>query len=176
VKEKPKQDRNKVLDESMQRALQKVLGEMPDVKRVSATPRGSSFMSKMFMPRGANAVTNPFTGNITYNPEMMQDMNSDELEQTMAHELSHVRQTQNIPWWKIASEILAPDEKVPPGQTYPKDDPYYWRPREMEAFQFERDRANRLKLPNQVDPVLGTRDIPLRPNVGPYKGRKNASK
>ncbi len=31
----------------------------------------------------------------------------------------------------------------------------------MEAYQAERDRAARLKLPNYQDPVLGTRDINL---------------
>lgn len=168
-KEKRKQEpeSNRIFDDSMQRAYHKVSGEMPDVKKVSVSPRESSFITRMFMPRGANAVTNPFSGNISYNPEMMRDMNLDEQEQTTAHELAHVRQTQNTPWWKIASEIMMPDEKVPTGQLFPKNNPYYWRPREMEAFQTERDRAIKKKIPNYVDPVLGTRDIPLRPELGP---------
>lgn len=165
--EKPKQESNNFLDDSMQRAYQKVSGEMPDVKKVSVSPRESSIMTRMFMPRGANAVTNPFTGNVSYSSEMMKGMNPEELEQVIAHELTHVRQTQNTPWWKTAAEIVSPDEKVPAGQTFPKNDPYYWRPREMEAFQAERDRAVKNKTPNYVDPILGTRDIQLRPEVGP---------
>jgi hypothetical protein len=167
---KEKQEPNNLFDSSMQRAYSKVSKEMPNVKKVNVSPRESSLMTRMFMPRGANAVTNPFTGNISYNPEMMRGMNPDELEQTMAHELTHVGQTQNTPWWKTAAEIIMPDEKVPPGQAFPKNDPYYWRPREMEAFQAERDRASRLNLPNPVDPVLGTRDIQLRPDIGPSSG------
>ena len=72
-KQKPQiseQERNRLIDESMQRAYAKVSGEMPDVKRVSVSPRQSSFLTNLFMPRGAYAVTNPFTGNITYNPDI----------------------------------------------------------------------------------------------------------
>lgn len=170
-KEKPKQtpeERNKVLDESMQRAYAKVSAEMPDVKRVSVSPRQSSWLTNMMMPRGAYAVTNPFTGNITYNPDMFEGQTQDDIEQTIAHELTHTRQSQNTPWYGHLADIansLNPwgDEKVPegikPGSTL--DNPYYWRPREMEAFQAERDRATRNKIPYYVDPVLGTRDIML---------------
>lgn len=130
---------------------------MPDVKKVKVSPRESSFLTRFMMPRGATAVTNPFTGNITYNPEVMAGYTPDELEQVIAHELTHVRQTQNTPWWKTAGEIFS----------MPFEEEYYKRPREMEAYQAERDRATRLKLPNMVDPVHGTRDIYLRPELGP---------
>lgn len=166
--EKPRQNKTGLFNESMQRALTKVQGEMPGVKKVTASPREASFMSRIFMPRGANAITNPFTGNITANPEAMQDMSPTDIEQIMAHELTHTGQVQNTPWWKIAAEIMSRDEKVPLGATGPTgNEPYYWRPREMEAFQAERDRAVRQKIPNYVDPVHGTRDIQLRPELGP---------
>lgn len=155
-KDKPK-DTNKLFDESMQKAYSKVSGEMPNVKKVKVSPRGSSFLTRFMMPRGATAVTNPFTGNITYNPEVMAGYTPDELEQVMAHELKHVEQTQNTPWWKTAAEIF----------NMPFEEEYYKRPREMEAYQHERDRATRLKLPNMIDPVHGTRDIYLRPELGP---------
>lgn len=156
-KEKPKQDKNRLFDESMQRAYQKVSKEMPGVKGVSVSPRESSFLTRFMMPRGATAVTNPFTGNITYNRESMAGYTPDELEQVMAHELKHVEQTQNTPWYKTAAEIF----------NMPFEEEYYKRPREMEAYQFERDRATRRKTPNYVDPVHGTRDIMLRPELGP---------
>jgi len=48
-------------------AIAKVRQEMPDVGPVSVSP-SDSILSKWMMPRGSNAVTNPFTGNITYDP------------------------------------------------------------------------------------------------------------
>lgn len=160
--EKPK-DKNKVLDESMQRALAKVQGEMPDVKKISVTPSTSSMLPGIFMPRGADAVTNPFSGNVTYNPDMMQGQSPHDMEQILTHEMTHVGQTQNTPWYSILGDMFKPDVKVPqgitPGSTL--DNPYYWRPREMEAYQAERNRASKYKTPDFVDPVLGTRDIML---------------
>jgi hypothetical protein len=147
----------------MQRALKKVQSENPGTKNITLSPRGSSPITSLMMPRGAEAVTNPFTGNITYNPEMMEGKSNTDMEQTLAHELTHVRQTQNTPWWKTAASLFAPDEKVPAGipQNSPMNDPYQWRPREMEAFQTERDRAATQKIPYYVDPVTGSRDLQL---------------
>ena len=161
------EEQNKVLDESMQRAYAKVSAEMPDVKKVSVTP-STSLLGRFFMPRGAMAVTNPFTGNVMYNPDAMQGQNQDDLEQTIAHELTHTRQMMSEPWTTKAMDIVKSlnpwgDEKVPEGIQKGSilDNPYYWRPREMEAFQAERDRAQRMKIPWYRDPVLGTGDIML---------------
>jgi hypothetical protein len=161
------EERNKVLDESMQRAYAKVSAEMPDVKKVSVTP-STSMLGRFFMPRGAMAVTNPFTGNVMYSPDAMQGQSQDDMEQTIAHELTHTRQSMNEPWYEHAVDIVKSlnpwgDEKVPEGIQKGSilDNPYYWRPREMEAFQAERDRAQRNKIPYYVDPVLGSRDIML---------------
>lgn len=162
----------------MQRAYAKVSAEMPNVKRVQVSPRQSSLMTSLFMPKGAYAVTNPFTGNITYNPEMFEGQTQDDIEQTLYHELTHAGQMQNTPWYghlkEVGSQMLdnvstlwgGNEDKVPAGisASSPLNSPYYWRPREMEAFQAERDRATRNKIPNYVDPVLGTRDIPLFPD------------
>lgn len=148
---------NNLLDESMQRAYNKVSAEMPNIKRVSVTPRESSFLSKFFMPRGATAITNPFTGNINYNPEIVRGLSDDELEQIMAHELTHVGQTQNQPWYRTIADIFKRDEQVPQGipSASNLNMPYYWRPREMEAFQAEKNRN-----PNMYsDPMSGARDI-----------------
>lgn len=168
-KQKPQtqQGKNQLLDESMQRAYQKVSKEMPNVKPITVSPSNLSLLTKLFTPRGANAVSNPFTGNMTYNPSMIQDMGYSpfDQEQITAHELTHSGQTQTTPWYKTLGEIFSRDEKVPqgirPGSTL--NNPYYWRPRELEAYQAERDRATRLKQPDYVDPILGTRNIQLRP-------------
>jgi len=156
----------------MQRALAKVLGEMPDVKPVTMSPSDSSILSRLFAPKGSMATTNPFTGNITYNPAAMQGQSQDELENTVAHELTHSRQAQNTPWWKTAANLFKSDVTVPAGinQNSPMNNPYVWRPHEMEAFQTERNRA--MTQPYPVEPILGTRDIQLsRPrkqiDVGP---------
>jgi hypothetical protein len=163
----------------MQRALAKVLGEMPDVKSVTASPSDSSMLGKLMMPRATEATTNPFTGNISYSPTGMQGMQSPEIEQTVAHELTHSHQAQNTPWYRTMLDAYKPDAKVPQGITPGSvlDNPYLWRPNEMEAFQAERNRAMRLGL-NMPDPVTGARDIILPKDkkkgidVGPSNMRK----
>jgi hypothetical protein len=176
-KPKPtREERNKLLDESMQRAYAKVSAEMPDVKKVSVTPSSSSFYTSLLVPKGALAVTNPFTGNISYNPDSFEGQSQDEIENTIAHELTHVRQSQNTPWYghlaDVANQLvqntkgmlgMTREDQVPEGipASSPLHDPYYWRPREMEAFQTEKDRAARMHQSNFVDPMLGTRDINL---------------
>lgn len=158
----PQQDenqKNKVLDDSMQRVLQKVLGQMPDVSPITMSSQSPGPLS--IMPKNAMATTNPFTGNIHYNPAMIQGQSQDEIGNTVAHELTHSRQAQNTPWWRTAMGLFQPDVKVPqgitPGSTL--DNPYVWRPSELEAFQTERNRQ--MMQPNPVDPVYGTRDINL---------------
>lgn len=138
---------------------------MPGVKKIAVSPSSSSLLTKLFTPRGANAVSNPFTGNMTYNPHMMGDLSQFDKEQITAHELTHTGQTQNIPWYKMLTQIFSPDEKVPVGisATSNLNNPYYWRPHELEAYQAERDRATRLKTPNYVDPITGGRDYSLHP-------------
>lgn len=171
--QKQEKDKNKVLDESMQRAYQKVAGEMPGVKPITISPSSASLATKIFTPRGANAVSNPFTGNMTYNPNMINEMgyNDFDKEQIIAHEMTHTAQTQDMPWYKKLGDIWSQQMGETLHNTVPKEipqnsvlnNPYYWRPHEQEAYQAERDRAARLHTPNYVDPILGTRDIPLYP-------------
>ena len=157
------QEQNKVLDDSMQKALNKVLTEMPDVRRVSVSPSTSSLLTRFLMPKSSMAVTNPFTGNITYNPEMFGGQSQNDIENTLAHELTHVRQTQDTPWYKIVGDMFTPDSNAPQGlsKNSPMNNPYYWRPNELEAFQTEKNRTLNKNLPYMSDPILGTRDIPL---------------
>ena len=138
---------------------------MPGVKKISVTPSTSGF-GKFLMPRGADATSNPFTGNMTYNPDMMGQRSQFDKEQTMTHELTHTGQTQNnVPWHKLLTAIFERDEKVPAGVGSNVNNPYFWRSNELEAFQAERNRAARLKTPNYADPITGKRDKVL--NTGP---------
>jgi hypothetical protein len=171
-------ERNKVLDDAMQRALKKVQSENPGTKQVTVSPSTSSPITSLMMPRGSMAVTNPFTGNITYNPDMMQGQSPTDMEQTLQHELTHVKQTQDTPWWKVAASLFTPDEKVPAGvpTNSPLNDPYQWRPREMEAFQSERDRAGRVGISGYADPVTGSRDLQLPRERGGIKTGPSSGK
>jgi hypothetical protein len=155
----------------MQRAYSKVSKEMPHVKKISVTPSTSGTLSKIFTPRGANAVSNPWSGNMIYNPDMMGDMGQFDKEQVIAHEMVHTGQMQDMPWYKKIGEMLFNRGNVPEGipATSNLNNPYYWRPHELEAYQAERDRATRLKIPNYVDPITGGRDYSLHPKYTPPK-------
>jgi hypothetical protein len=159
-----------LLDEQAQAALKKVLGENPDIKPVTISPSGGGILQRLFAPKSSLATTNPFTGNITYDPSQMVGLTQGEVENTVAHELNHSKHFQNMPWYsKIGSVINQTlfDDK-PPAQGLSKNSPinsnYFWRPEEMEAFQAERDRTAKNRLTDvYTDPMLGTRDIPLFP-------------
>jgi len=171
----------------MQRAYAKVIAEYPGTKKVQVYPSDSSLLTKLAMSKRAYAVTNPFTGNIAYNRDTMADQSQQDMEQTMAHELAHVRQMQDTPWYghlaEVGNQMLqnvkslwgGNEDKVPEGirPSSPYNDPYYWRPREQEAFQVEKDRALKMGL-SGPDPMDYSRDIqlpgpPRRPmvNTGP---------
>jgi len=144
----------------MQRTLQKVLGQMPDVNPVTIGPSGG--MNSLMMPKNALATTNPFTGNISYDPSMMAGQSPDEMGNTVAHELTHSRQAQNTPWYQKVMDMFHPGNDTPPAglpSGSVLNNPYYWRPSELEAFQTERNRQ--MTQPYPTDPVYGTRDINL---------------
>lgn len=138
---------SELIDEAMKRTFAKVSAEYPNTKPVTMTPYNA--IEKFLAPSDAVAITNPFTGNISYNPFMMQVMSPDDREQTVAHELTHSRQAQETPWYRTALRALMPQEE------------YKMRPGEMEAYQAERSRANRLDLRNLADPQTGATDIQL---------------
>lgn len=148
-------------DSMMKSGLAKVRGEMPDVADKSVSSSKGS-LTGMLMPSNAYAVTNPFSGNITYNPEMMKGMSQDELENTLAHELTHSRQANTEPLWKKLMGMFTSDEKVPVDKG-PLNSSYYWRPNEQEAFQTERDRSLKQHQPWTPDPTTSARDIQLLP-------------
>jgi len=137
------------------KAIKKVKKEMPDQAATGVEPSG--FLGK-FLSRGANASTNPFTGNVSYNPDMMQRMSPDETENTFAHELTHSRQIQAKPYLNRFTDVM---KSMVPRFMGGGDEEYYQRPREMEAFQAERDRTSRMGLRGMPDPTTGARDINL---------------
>lgn len=142
-------------EEAMRQLLAKVHLDMPDVKKTDIAPFG--LFERMMLPSNAAAATSPFTGNIKYNPNMMKSMSSPEKANTLAHELTHARQTQSRPFLsRIINQMLPQSE-------------YGQRSDEMEAFQTERDRSlrNKLSLP---DPQSGAVDIQL-----PSMRRKNGT-
>jgi hypothetical protein len=156
------------VDEQVQAAYKKVLGENPNMQPVTVSPRSGLF--GWLTPSMSDATTNPLTGNVTYNPTLMADKTQAQKEQAIAHELSHARDVQNR---SLGERLMSLNPFRAVGQTpagFSRDDPhnnnYMWDPEEMKAFQAERDRANLLRLPNQPDPVTGAQDIHLmRPSI-----------
>lgn len=132
--------------------IKKVRQEMPDQAETPIEPAGP--IGRFF---GGNAIAtaSPWTGSVSYNPEAMSKLSPPEIENTLAHELTHSRQIQNTPYWQRPLNVI---RSMIPGM----DESYYQRPREMEAYQTERDRNLRLgqSLP---DPVTGGQDIQLPP-------------
>jgi hypothetical protein len=149
-------------EKRVQAARLKILAEMPDVNQgVTVSPSNKFWDTLMGIPRNAAAVTSPFTGNVSYNPDLISSMSQDELENTLTHEFTHTKQAAAEPWYSIAKKMFMPHPNmVPEGAKGPYDNNYYWNPDEMAAFQAERDRSSRLKL-NTSDPVYGSMDIPL---------------
>lgn len=158
---KPQEKQQPSLDDLMQAAFTKVKGEYPDIKPVDLSP-STSFLSKWMMPKNSLATTNPLTGNIMYDPNMMQGQSQTDIEQTLAHELRHSQQAQQTPWWQSLYQQIMPGPNVPPDvpANSPLNSPYHWRPAEMDAFQAERDRAMKNHL-SVTDPETGAMDIPL---------------
>ena len=137
------------------KAIKKVKQEMPDQAATSVEPSG--FLGR-FMSRGANASTNPFTGSVNYNPDVMQRLSPDEMENTFAHELTHSRQIQAKPWLQRFTDV---GKSMLPGFLGGGEEEYYQRPREMEAFQAERDRTASHNLRGMPSPTTGQNDIDL---------------
>ncbi len=156
------QEKKPSLDEIMQQSFAKVKGEYPGIKPVSLSPSSKSIFSRWMMPKNALAAANPLTGNIMYDPAMMEGQSPTDIEQTLAHELRHSQQAQSQPWWKNLYQQITPGPSVPDyvPRNSPLNSPYHWRPAEMDAFQAERDRASKLGL-SVTDPETGAMDIPL---------------
>jgi hypothetical protein len=134
----------------MENSIKKIRGENPDLANTSIEPVG--WLGRMLMG-SAEAITNPWTGNVSYDPNKMQQLSPNENENILTHELTHARQVGNTPYLQrlmgVGRSMLG------------MDDSYYDRPRELEAFQSERNRTLSQKLPDMKDPVTGRGDIQL---------------
>lgn len=137
------------------KVIKKVKQEMPDQAATSVEPSG--FLGR-FLSRGANASTNPFTGSVSFNPDMMDKMSPDEMENTFTHELTHSRQVQDTPFLSRFGNVA---KSMLPGFLGGGDEEYYQRPRELEAFQAEKNRTLSHNLRDMPDPMNARRDINL---------------
>ena len=152
---------NKSIDDSMQSALTRALSKMPTVQRPVLMPSNDNAISKLMAPRDAFARTGRFSGNILYNPDAVSSLSDNEKEDIMTHELTHTKQAQETPWYKMAYNTLMNNTNPPAGlpSNSPMNSSYQWNPLEMEAFQAERMRN--ILTPGYSDPQTGARDIPL---------------
>lgn len=133
-------------------AIKKVRGEQPDQADTSIEPAG--FFGRLLGGK-ADASASPWTGAVTYNEPNMDKLSQPQAENVIAHELTHSRQIQNTPYLGRLANVV---KSMIPGL----DESYYQRPREMEAYQTERDRNMRLGQ-NLPDPASGATDIQLPP-------------
>jgi hypothetical protein len=136
-----------------EKSIKKVRAENPDVAETKIAPAG--FFARLLAPKNARAIASPYTGNITYFPERIEreGFNPDQIENMFTHELQHTRQTRALNplqrLMNVGRQMLGEEE-------------YIRRPRELEAFQAEKDRSRRLGL-NVPEPYTGARDIQLPP-------------
>lgn len=133
-------------------SIQKIKEENPDQASTPVQPAG--FFGKL-LAGNAEATTSPWTGAVSYNQEKMNNLSAPEQENILTHELVHSRQIQQTPYINRLANFA---KSMIPGM----DESYYNRPREMEAYQAERDRNMRLGQ-QMPDPISGAKDIELPP-------------
>ena len=131
-------------------AKAKMAQEYPDQAGASIEPMGAI---GRFFAGPSYARTNPFTGNVSLNEPAMQGLSQNEVDQILAHELTHTRQAQAMP---LSQKLMLPIN----GLMNSLGDltggkigtPYAQRPEEMEAFGTEADRANaqHLDIPGDI--------------------------
>jgi hypothetical protein len=116
----------------MEELLKRVRGEMPDVADASIEPMG--WLGRK-LSGGAIAVTTPF-GGVKYDPDALKGASPDEIADTLAHELTHVRQVRQLSPLQRVLEVGRGFQFGIGGGL-----PYGQRPEELEAYQAEADRA-----------------------------------
>lgn len=77
------------------------------------------------------AITSPFTGTISYDPAALAGQSQNDVSDMLAHELTHVGQIRNEPWYAPYLGLVG----IGPHYDYGQD------PNELEAFQTEANRA-----------------------------------
>lgn len=141
----------------VQQAYEAMRGEVPGLQ--------PTHVGLGALPEHIYAETDP-SGNVSINPALLGGQSDAELQETMLHELTHAQQAQATPWYQKAYERLAPTARpqVPASMKGTQlDDPYYWKPDEMAAFQAEKDRMVQSRRPNQQSAMTGRKDIYLPP-------------
>jgi uncharacterized protein YqgQ len=135
-----------------EKSIKKIRQENPDVADAKIEP--ASWFARLVTPNTVRATASPWTGDISYFPERIynQGMGDDEVENLFTHELQHTRQTRGMgvldKLRQLGRNMLGQEE------------PYRERPRELEAFQAEKDRTLRNRL-SVREPYTGARDIQL---------------
>ncbi len=130
---RPKQVAPPSIEDNVAASAQRLRSEMPnEVDQADIAPM--SWLDRLMSPSGAQAITTPFSGKVRYNPTNLEGQNPHDLDQMLAHELTHVNQAHredNRPFMTRALEGLG-------SMTLPYED----RPAEIEAFQAERNREH----------------------------------
>jgi hypothetical protein len=139
-------------DARMNLAKQKMQQEMPnEMGQASIEPTGlfgsmKDALVKRVIGGTPVATTSPF-GSITYNKEQLAPMSQNELEDTLAHELTHVGQYAQQPMWKNLMQSVMPQQNEGlPAETSKAlrmqgwDPAYRGRAAEMEAYGTEQQR------------------------------------
>jgi len=139
------------------KSIQKIKQENPDVADASFSEAGP--IARFFANKSARAIANPFTGNVTYFPDRMASMPEEEAENVFHHELQHTRQIRGMNPLQRLMMV---------GKSMLGEEEYSQRPRELEAFQAEKDRSRRLGLNSMPDPYTGATDIQL-PAMSPRR-------
>jgi len=146
------------LEQQILQAKLKLSQEMPDVANTAISPIGpigAYIVNARSRPdTSIQAFENPITGTISYNPTAMQGQSQSAIEDTLAHELTHARQTKREFGGKsLPARLLAYAKSL---YTMPSFS-YGQNPDELEAFQTEADRTSKesripTSLPNFSSP------------------------
>lgn len=130
-------DREQSPESHMNLAALHVGGSMPEeMGSTSVKPMG--LLDRLLAPAGAQAVTNPITKSVRYNPALMPSTQA-ETDDLLAHELTHVKQLNQQP---LLSRLL--------NMVRPPKNAYMDRPTEIEAYGVEKQRQGKrqdIRLP-----------------------------
>ena len=117
-------------------AKQRMQTEMPaQMAGTSVEPMGVVGKSlgalKALAGGQTQAITSPFTGNVSYDPTALAGQSQNDIDDMLAHELTHVGQIRQEPWYAPYLGLVG----IGPRYDYGQD------PNELEAFQTESNRA-----------------------------------
>ena len=130
------------LERQMLQARSRLQQEMPDVGNIPVEPMGwldrliAGTKDRLSPGSRVQALAHPMSGKVSYSPRAMENQSQAEVEDTLAHELTHVRQGKEAYGAKSLLGRLGVAAKSLMEPTLP----YGQRPDELEAFQTESDR------------------------------------